>query len=125
MSAWFYRTAGMAVLLGLLPGGTAAQEERQRAFPADVAARVVDFYNRDGTTRLSGETSIGAGSEMVGDVAVLGGPVTLEGIVKGDLLVINGELKLLPGAEVTGSILVVGGSVKGLPAAKVAGGVVV
>ena len=121
------RVAGAAVALLLLAAGRAARAQAGAAspIPTDVAQRVVDFYNREGTVHLSGESSLAAGSEMVGDVAVLGGPFTLAGRIRGDLLVINGVLRFLPGAEVTGSVLVVGGSARGLAGARIAGGVVV
>ncbi len=106
-------------------GRVAAQEEREPGTPPELAERVVAFYNRESTIHLTGESALAAGSEMVGDVAVLGGPFTLGGRVRGDLLVVNGALQLEPGAEVTGSVLIVGGSARGLAGARVAGGVVV
>lgn len=119
------RAVALATLLCLGGGAVAAQEDRGPAPPADVVERVVAFYNREGTIHLSGESSLASGSEMVGDVAVLGGPFELGGRVRGDLLVIDGDLRLEPGAEVTGSVLVVGGGVRNLPVARIAGGVVV
>ncbi len=113
-------------LLPLVGGGVArGQEATPSAVPTEVVERVLDFYNREGTIHLSGESELAAGSEMVGDVAVLGGPFTLGGRIRGDLLVVDGALRFLPGAEVTGSVLVVGGTAKGLPGASIAGGVVV
>ena len=100
-------------------------QEAAAGIPPEVVERVVDFYNRDGTIHLSGESTLSSGSEMVGDVAVLGGPFTLAGRIKGDLLVIDGALRFLPGAEVTGSVLVVGGTARGVAGARIAGGVVV
>jgi len=118
--------AGLAALALLSWSAPALRaQEAPAGVPAEVVERVLDFYNRDGTIRLSGESTLAAGSEMVGDVAVLGGPFTLGGRINGDLLVIDGALRFLPSAEVTGSVLVVGGTARGLAGAHIAGGVVV
>ena len=116
--------AFVAVMLARVPGPARAQREHAPAFQPEVAERVVGFYNQSGTIHLSGESTLAAGSEMVGDVAVLGGPFTLAGRIRGDLLIINGVLQLLPGAEVTGSVLIVGGTAHGVKDARIAGGVV-
>lgn len=118
--------AAIVALLPLLAARPArGQEPGAPPIPTEVVERVVDFYNREGTIHLSGESTLAAGSEMVGDVAILEGPFILGGRIRGDLLVVDGALRFLPGAEVTGSVLVVGGTVKGLAGARIAGGVVV
>jgi Omp85 superfamily domain len=86
-----------------------------------VAERVIAFYNAGGTTRLSCDGRIAAGTRIAGPVAVLGGPFTVAGAIEGDLVVINGDLALLSSASIAGSVTVVGGTVSGINLARVGG----
>ena len=98
----------------LAPGAMAAQQAPPFAeLPDSVAERVVAFHNAPGTIRLTGETLVPAGSEIAGPVSVLGGPVTLAGRIEGHLVVINGDLRVLPGGFVSGTATVVGGTLEG------------
>src|SRR6266581_9137778 len=92
-----------------------------RALPRVVTDEVIRFYNAAGTTRLVGRTRLPRGNEWRGDVAVRNGPVLVAGRVQGSLLVINGDLLLEPGAEITGTVLVVGGTANGVSDATVHG----
>src|SRR5574341_1987777 len=89
--------------------------------PRLVAAEVILFYNAARTTRLVGRTVLPRGNEWRGDVAVRTGPVMLGGRVQGTLVVINGDVALDPGAEITGGLLVVGGTVSGAQDATIGG----
>lgn len=89
--------------------------------PPEVADEVLAFYNRPETVRITGEARIAADSELAGDLAVLGGPLVVEGRVRGNVVVLNGEARLAPGAEIHGDLLVVGGAVTGLEEAMVTG----
>jgi hypothetical protein len=101
----------MVVLLASLPGTHAAAQARvdQLALPRSVADTVIDFFNRPSTIRFTGRVEIPAGRVVVGDVAVLGGPVTIAGEVQGDLVVVNGNLTMTEGGTVTGDVTVLGG----------------
>jgi hypothetical protein len=89
--------------------------------PAAVAAAVVDFFNDPRRTRFEGDAEIAQGDTLRGDVAVLEGILTIGGRVEGSIVVVNGSLRLQPGAEVTGDLLVVGGTVTGAERARVQG----
>ena len=89
--------------------------------PGDVARLVTEVFNAPGTRRAHGPYTLAAGDSVGGDLAVLGGPVTIAGQVKGRVLVINGDLALRPGARVDGDVLVVGGVVEGRDVAEVGG----
>jgi hypothetical protein len=91
--------------------------------PPDVADQVVAFFNAGSTVRLSGQTLIPAGRGVDGDVAVLGGPVTVAGRVAGSLLIVNGDLQLDSGAVVQGDVTVVGGAIAGASRATIAGSI--
>jgi hypothetical protein len=90
-------------------GPTHGQRSTSALLPDSVAERLVEFHNRDVTTRFSGDARIGPGTSMRGDVASLGGTLTIEGRVEGDVVVINGDVVVLPGGTVGGSVTVAGG----------------
>lgn len=98
--------------------------ETVQGLPRELAERVVDFYNGARTIRLQGRTFVPSGRSLDGDVAVLGGPVELEGRVAGDLIVINGDLVLAPTARVDGDVTVVGGRIREADGAQVLGSLV-
>ncbi|MEX2155397.1 MAG: hypothetical protein WD773_01020 [Gemmatimonadales bacterium] len=92
-----------------------------RLLPRVVSDEVIRFYNAPTTTRLVGRTRLPPGNEWRGDVAVRNGPVLVGGRVQGTLLVINGDVSLEPGADVSGGLIVVGGTVDGAAEARVGG----
>jgi hypothetical protein len=109
---------GLLLPLAALPA--AAQEPRPLTDTA--AAAVMAFYNDAATTRVGGGTRIAAGTLVEGNLAALGGPLVIAGRVRGDVVVINGDLRLLPGSGIDGSVRVVGGRIEG-PTAAVAGAI--
>jgi hypothetical protein len=92
-----------------------------RELPRVVTDEVIRFYNTPATTRLVGRTRLPRGNEWRGDAAVRNGPALIGGRIQGTLVVINGDVLLEPGAEVTGSVIVVGGTVQGAAEARVGG----
>jgi hypothetical protein len=86
--------------------------------PADIVAEVLAFYNDSATTRVQGDVSFPAGSMFAGRLAILRGSLRLAGRVRGDVVVINSTLYLLPGADVEGDVLVVGGRLIRSPGAR-------
>ena len=100
---------------------SARQEPNPRQLPRDVAEEVIHFFNASGTLRFSGITRIPQARGVDGDVAVLGGPVTVAGRISGSLQVINGDLILEPGATIGGDVLVVGGDIEGQHDARISG----
>ena len=54
---------------------------------------------------------IDAGQVIEGDLALLDGDVVLEGTIRGDAIVLDGELTLAEGARIEGDLLQVGGDV--------------
>jgi hypothetical protein len=89
--------------------------------PRVVADEVIHFYNAPATTRLVGRTRLPRGNEWRGDVAVRNGPALIGGRVQGTLVVINGDVLLEPGAEITGNLIVVGGTVDGTTESRIGG----
>lgn len=103
-----------------LPGDTARVE---LGLPRAVAERAAERFNAPATLRATGRLEIPAERSVEGDVAVLDGPLTLGGHVAGSVVVLNGDVVLLPGARVDGGLLVIGGTVEGEREAAVAGGI--
>lgn len=121
-SRWREALLLVAALAAAAVTGVDAQDAPAFAeLPDSVAQRVIAFYNAPGTSRLSGETRIAVGSELAGSLAVLGGPVTVAGRVEGDVVVINGDLRLTPDAIVSGTVTVVGGNIDAQEGASVGG----
>jgi hypothetical protein len=89
--------------------------------PRVVTDEIIRFYNAPSTTRLVGRTRLPRGNEWRGDVAVRNGPALIGGRVNGALVVINGDVLLEPGAEITGDLIVVGGTVDGTAEARIGG----
>ena len=122
--AWIWGS----LLAGLL-GGAGAAPAQQRVEDADlprsVAEEVVAVFNDPATVRLSAPATIPEGSTIVGDVGVLGGPVTVAGRVEGGLIVVNGDVTFTGPGRVTGDLLVIGGRVEGAEAGAVGGTLIV
>jgi hypothetical protein len=116
--------ARLALFVLVACPAVARAQEALAELPDSVALRVVAFYNSALTTRLAGgESRVAEGARLSGPVAVLGGPFTVAGRVEGDLVVINGDLLLEAGAEITGAVTVVGGSISGTNLATIGGAV--
>ncbi|HEU4722194.1 MAG TPA: hypothetical protein VFS59_12585 [Gemmatimonadaceae bacterium] len=89
--------------------------------PRDVAHEVVALFNATTTLRATDRLEIEAGRDVAGNVAVLNGPLTLGGRVRGRVLAINSDVILLRGARIDGDLLVVGGEVEGSDGAMIGG----
>ena len=86
--------------------------------PSDVVSELLAFYNDSATTRVQGDVSFPAGSMFAGRLAIFRGSLRLAGRVRGDVVVVNATLYLLPGADVEGDVLVVGGRLIRSPGAR-------
>lgn len=125
--------AGLLVALGA--GRAAAQEPPPDTLPPDtlprldlpreIAEAIVAFYNDPATIHLSGRTRVPEGRSIAGDVAVLGGPLAVAGRIEGRVMIVDGDLEMLPGGVVTGDVTIVGGAATGLEHGGVQGQAVV
>ena len=93
----------------------------RNALPHDVAAEVVALFNANNALRTTDLTTIESGRTVLGDVAVLNGPLTIAGHVTGRVLAINSDVLLLKGARIDGDLLVVGGDIDGTDGATIRG----
>jgi hypothetical protein len=107
------------ILLCLLAQPAAAQEIGP--LTAEAAVSLIGFYNDPATTRVQRETRVAAGTSIDGNVASIGGPLVVAGVVRGHVVVMNGDLRLIPGARIEGTVRVAGGRIEG-PTNGIAGG---
>ena len=113
-----------AVLLATPADGQDRESRRQRSastLPRSVVQEVVELYNAPNTMRADGSLEIVVDREVRGDIAVLNGPLTIAGHVRGKVVAINADVLLRPGARIDEGITVVGGVVEGRNDAYVAG----
>lgn len=87
----------------------------------DDAAEVAYLYNLPAALRATRELTIPASQTVEGDLSVLDAPLTVAGHVTGRVVVINGDVVLVPGARIDGELVVTGGEVSGVDSASVGG----
>jgi hypothetical protein len=92
-----------------------------RGLPRDVAREAAALFNSSAALRLKGRLDIEREREVVGDVAVLNGPLTIGGRVTGRVIALNSDVILRPGARIDGDLLVIGGEVEGRDVAEIGG----
>ncbi len=120
------KVLGALAMALLLARPLGAQERVEEAdLPDEVADSIIVFFNDPGTIRFNGRGRVPAGRTIVGDVGVLDGPFTVSGLIRGDLMVLNGNLTVEEGGRVEGDVTVVGGDVLGLPEGSVSGALVI
>jgi len=88
----------------------AAPPAASRALPQAVVDEVIRRFNAEGTLRLTGRTRVPDSTTIEGPLGVLGGPLIIEGVIRGSVVVINGDLELA-GGTVSGDVLIVGGRI--------------
>ncbi|MBC7789391.1 MAG: BamA/TamA family outer membrane protein [Anaerolineae bacterium] len=93
------------------------------ALPRHIALEIVERYNRNAAMRASGSLAIPVDGVVEGDVAVLNGPLSIAGRVRGGVVVINGDVLLKQGARIEGDLVVVGGVIEGQKDAIIEGAV--
>lgn len=111
------------LLLATAAGGAVAQDvpARPAQVPADVLADVDAVFNAPLTRRTIGPMTLGADQVIGTDLAVLDGPLVIQGRVIGSVLAVNAPVRLEPGAVVEGSLLIVGGELEQVGDARVSG----
>lgn len=96
-------------------------EPRYGAPPEAVRARITAIWNTGLARTERGRLSIADGDTVGTTLAVLDGPLVLAGVVRGDVVAINADVRLDSTAWVQGALLVVGGSVQGRTRGRVDG----
>jgi hypothetical protein len=100
----------------------AAQQHDSTEVRLSPAAKgAVELYNSPATRRINGAFDVPASSVVPGDIAVLNGPVTIEGRVEGSVVAINADVRFARGARIAHKLVIVGGTVSGVDSAHVDG----
>jgi hypothetical protein len=117
------RALAAAVLLACSAQATLAQtpDLRHSGLPRSEAERLERLIDDPATTRFDGDTRIRQSETIDGNLYVHRGILTVAGLVRGEIIAVDGDIVLEPGAEVTGDITVVGGNVRGAEEATLAG----
>ncbi|HSG47357.1 MAG TPA: polymer-forming cytoskeletal protein, partial [Longimicrobiales bacterium] len=106
-------TGWLAVLLAVAPLTAQERGVSELDLPRGVANEVIAFFNDPTTIRFQGRAQVPTESVILGNVAVLGGPLQVAGEITGDVVVVNGDLLLEETGRITGDVTVIGGSVVG------------
>lgn len=125
------RQLATLALLSLLPlivdpalaqeAAGAVPDSTRRSLPPEIADRVIAFYNDPARVRLVGDVEVDEGDTIRADVAALDGPLLVRGRIEGELVMLNGDVRLEAGSSVTGSVTVVGGTLEVAEDARVGG----
>ncbi len=112
-------TLALVAIATLAPTGAAAQDvsidfgaptepgESRQPVPDSIVALALERFNHPATLRSYGGTQVNA--PVAGTVAVHAGDALISARVDGDVVVINGSLRLTATAEITGRVIVLGG----------------
>src|SRR5690606_5294728 len=114
----------LASLLLLLVVGQAAGQDRSledSGLPRGEIEKLQTWIDDSQTLHYNGDTRIEADFTAPASVVVWRGDATVAGCITGNLLVFEGDLELLPGAEVGGEVVIIGGRVTGAEEATLAG----
>src|SRR4051812_20886061 len=82
--------------------------------PSDVQGKIEERWNGRNEIRTRDSIYIARDSRPVeGNIAVQNGPLVLGGRINGNVLAVNSDVILRPGARVDGDLLIVGGRLRG------------
>lgn len=110
------------VLALLLPAAAGAQRVSRDVVPREMQLAIEERWNGRNEIRSRDSVFIANDSRSVdGNVAVQHGPLVIGGRVNGNVLAVNSDVLLRPGARIGGDLWVVGGRVRGLQSASVGG----
>ena len=107
-------TTGLLVLAGGARPITAQERNRDDmtrvgGVPRETARELVTVWNASGTKRVRGDFTLAVGDTVRSDVAILGGRSRIAGVIMGQLVAINGDVRLAATGHVQRSLTVVGG----------------
>lgn len=94
---------------------------RRSGVPRDQARRLQVLIEQPETRRYEGDATIAAGQVVDRDVFVHRGILTVAGTIRGELVVVDGDVVFQDGARVTGDITVIGGTIVDPGSAALAG----
>jgi hypothetical protein len=102
-------------------GQSSSRERRLGGVPREVSLEVTRVFNAPATRKVRGDFALAAGDTVRSDLAVLNGTARLGGVVTGQVIVLNGDARILDGARIDQSITVIGGTLDGADRPNVGG----
>ncbi|HET9425708.1 MAG TPA: hypothetical protein VFO55_10085 [Gemmatimonadaceae bacterium] len=115
-------TLALTLLLPLATAESQRRESRRDVVPRDMQLAIEERWNGRNALRSRDSVYIANDSRPVdGNVAVQNGPLVIGGRVNGNVLAVNSDLILRPGARIGGDLWVIGGRVRGLQNATISG----
>jgi hypothetical protein len=93
------------------PSGV-AHAQRVGGVPRDVAHEVTRVFNASATRKVRGDFTLAPSDTVRSDLAILNGNARLNGVVLGDVVVLNGDVVLANGARIDKGLTVVGGTLE-------------
>ncbi|MEO8881767.1 MAG: BamA/TamA family outer membrane protein [Gemmatimonadaceae bacterium] len=125
--AWNVAWMFAAAMLALAPIASRARAQvadtAHVGLSYDDASEIAYLFNSVAGLRSTGATTIAASDSVIGNAAVLWGPLTIAGRVHGSVIVVNGSLTIASSGHVDGDVIVTGGSATGADSAHVGGDV--
>lgn len=118
-----FATLLLALVFAPIDAGAQDRSLERSGLPRSEIERLRVWIDDPGTRHYTGAARIDGEGVVPGNVVVWQGSATVAGRVAGNLLVLEGDAFLEPGAEITGELVVVGGQVHGAEDARLAGAV--
>jgi hypothetical protein len=104
----------LTVLVPLAVAPAQVRRASRDVVPADVQREIEDRWNGRNALRSRDSVYIANDSRPVeGNVAVQNGPIVIGGRVQGNVLAVNSDVLLRPGARIDGDLWIVGGRLRG------------
>jgi hypothetical protein len=117
-------TVLVATLIAAVAPAPAAAQERTEGPITTIARRAEDIWNLSATTRVNGSYTVSDARVIDGSVAVLNGPITIAGTIRGTLVAINADVRLARSARITRDLIVIGGEIIGRDSGAVGGEII-
>ena len=99
-----------------------AQDFDAPDLPETLASDVLDYLNDPAVLRLVGRATIPAGAVIVESVGLIRGELVVHGTIQGDVVLLDADLRLEPGARIDGAVLIVGGRLRSGDESAIQGG---
>ncbi|MEO7521713.1 MAG: hypothetical protein ABIW79_07855 [Gemmatimonas sp.] len=93
-------------------GRTRDDAKRIGGVPRETARELIGVWNSPNVRRVRGGFSLAAGDTVRSDVAILGGTSRIAGVVLGQVVAINGDVRLASTSRIERNLTIVGGELE-------------
>jgi hypothetical protein len=113
--------SAIALLLSAGAAPDAHAQGRGEELITPIARRAADIWNMSATLRQNGSYTLAEGRSSDGTVAVINGPITIAGTVRGSLVAINANVRLSRSARIERDLIIIGGEIVGRDSGAIGG----